>query len=260
MNVISLDQIVKNILLKRGYSLHWYLDFLVPAKDCLRELCFDENMQTLRYKILIPDTNAGNTAALPADMVDHVRVSVRVDQYLLPLVEDNALDLIPNYDSDFDIQPYTEGVASLSTTDQNYYPNGYLSPYWYMCNINAWGENLGRQFGGTGGRFDTYKIDKTRNEIKINERLSLAEVVIEYISNGMDADSATHINAYAQSCIEAYAMWQFKENNRTYSPGEAGIAKQQYVQERQILRARLSDLSIDALKNIVQSNSKRVKY
>lgn len=260
MNVISLDQIVKNILLKRGYSLHWYLDFLVPAKDALRELCFDENIQTARYKILIPDANAGNTAQLPADMVDHVRVSVRVDQYLMPLVEDNSLNTIPNYDSNFDIQPYTGGVASLSSADQNYYPGGYLSPYWYMCNINSWGENLGRQFGGVGGSYDTYKIDRNRNEIKINERLSVSEIVIEYISNGMDADSATHIHAYAQNCIESYALWQFKEHNRTYSPGEANVAKQQYTQERQILRARLSDLSIDNLKRIVQSNYKRIKY
>jgi hypothetical protein len=170
------------------------------------------------------------------------------------------LDLVPNYDSNFDIQPYINGIASQTTEDADYYPGGYLSPLWYMCNINNWGENLGRQFGGQGTRFDTFKVDIARNEIKINERLAATEIVLEYISNGMDADSATHINAYAQDYIEAECMSQFKEHSRTYSPGEAQMAAQNSTQQRLILRARLSDLSIEQLKSIVHQNTRRIKY
>jgi hypothetical protein len=85
-------------------------------------------------------------------------------------------------------------------------------------------------------------------------------VVLEYVSNGMDADSATQIDWYAKDCLEAYCMWQFKENNRTYSAGEAEVAKQEYINQRLILRAELSDLTTDNLKRIVQRNSIAVKY
>lgn len=257
MTVISLSQIVKNLLIKRGYSVHWFLQFLVYARDGLREIAFDENINTLRYKLIPLDSNS--IGELPNDFHDYARVSVRIDQYLRPLVEENALDTIPNYDSEFVEQPYTEGVASDDNTAAVWY-NGYLSPLWKGVNWNSYGENTGRQFGGVGVRSDTFKIDKTRRIIKVNEYLSVTEVVMEYIGDGTDADSSTHINPYCQASIEAFIMWQLKEHSRTYSNGEAEMERSRYVQERQILRGRLSDLTMDKLKRIVQGNSISVKY
>lgn len=257
MKVISLSQIVKNILIKRGYPIHYYLQFLLYSRDGLREISFDDDINTLRYKLITLDSNS--IGELPNDYSDWARVTVRIDQYLRPLVEDSALDTIPNYDSEFVEQPYTEGIASDSNTAAVWY-NGYLSPLWKGVNWNSYGENIGRQFGGLGARSDTFKIDRNRNIIKVNEYLSVTEVVLEYIGDGTDSDSSTHINAYAQNCIEAYAMWQFKEHNRTYSASEAEMERQRYAQERQILRARLSDLTLDRLKRIVQGNSVAVKY
>lgn len=257
MTVISLDKIVKNILLKRRYSLHWYLDFLVPSKDCLRELSFDLPIQTIRYKVLTLNDN--NALELPNDYVDFARVSVRIGQYLYPLIEDNSLDLVPNYDSNFNITPYSQGV-STDTAQNTVYYSGYGNPYWWMTNYNNFGENLGRMFGGAGARSDTFKVNKARNEIKINENLANTEYVLEYIGNGLDADSATHIDAYCQNCIEAYAMWQFYLNNRTYSTSDEVVMEQRYIKERDILRARISDLTIDIFKRVVQRNAIAVKY
>lgn len=257
MTVISLDQIVKNILLKRRYSIHYYLDFLVPAKDCLRELSFDLPMNTLRYKVLT--LNSNNAVELPNDYQDWANVSYRMNQYLIPLIEDGSLDLVPNYDSNFDIQPYNQGIATDVNPGVVLY-NGYLSPYWYMYNMDVYGENLGRQFGGVGGQADTFKINKARNEIKINENLAVTEIVLEYIGNGMDGDSATHIDLYAQATIEAYCMWQFYVNNRTYGAGEARVGEQEFIKQYQILRARFSDLTIDRLKRLVQHNNVAIKY
>lgn len=258
MTIVSLDAIVKNILLKRRYSLHFYLDFLVGAKDGLREVFFDEGISTLRYQVLT--LNSLNQATLPNDYTDWAKVSARIGQHLHPLIEDNTIDTIPNYDSEFVEHPYIDGVASQTSNTQMYYLGGYLSPYWWMNNWNSYGENLGRQFGGVGAMSDTFKIDKARNLIKINENLAITEIVLEYIGNGLDADSATHIDAYAQMTIELFAMWQFKEHNRTYSEGEAQVAKQDYVDERLRLRARISDLTVDKLKRIVHRNAIAVKY
>lgn len=257
MTIISLDQIVRNILLKRRYTIHFYLDHLIPAKDCLRELSFDLPMQTLRYKVLTLNDN--HAIELPTDYVDYSSVSVRIGQYLKPLVEDDGLDLVPNYDSNFVIQPYSQGPATDTNQQLTYY-NGWLTPMWFMVNWNAFGENTGRQFGGVSTYSDTFKVNKARNEIKINENLGYTSYVLEYVGNGLDSDSATHIEAYAQATIEAYCMWQFKENNRTYSAGEASVAEQLYIKERQILTARFSDLTMDRLKRIVQKNSIAVKY
>lgn len=255
MTFISLDKIVKNILLRRRYPLHYYIEFLVYAKDGLATIAKDDEILAGRYKVL--PLNDNHAIEIPTDYIDYTSVSARIGQYLQPLVEDNALNLVPNYDSDFVIQPYSSGVATDTATQQY---NGYLSPYWWVANWNVYGENLGRQFGGVGVNSDTFKINKARNEIKINENLDVTEIVLEYVSNGMDADSATQIDWYAKDCLEAYCMWQFKENNRTYSASEAELERQKYINQRQILRAELSDLTITKLKRIVQKNSIGVKY
>lgn len=255
--VISLDQIVKNILLKRRYPIHYYLDFIIPAKDCLRELSFDLPIETLRYQIIT--LNSINQGELPNDYHDFARVSVRINQYLHPLVEDNSLDTIPNYDSNFTEQPYSSGVATDTAATTSLY-TGYAAPYWYMTNWNSFGENLGRQFGGVGTMADTFKIDKRRNIIKVNEYLSVTEVVLEYIGNGVDADSATHVDPYCQATIEAYCMWQFYLNNRTYSQGEADDMEVKYNNQVSKLIARLSDLTLDKFKRIAQGNSVAIKY
>lgn len=260
MTYISLDQITKNILLKRGYSLHWWIDFMVYCKDGLREIAFDDPIFAIRYRVL-PVNQTDGTVDIPNDYQDYCRVSAWIDGWMRPLVEDNSLQLVTNYDSDWVVQPYANGIAT-ETVQQNslIYYNGFLTPYWWMVNWNNFGENTGRQFGGIGAYSDTFRVDKTKNQIKINENLFIENIVLEYISNGMDADCATKIDSYAQNAIEAYAMWQFYLHNRTYSQGEAEAMYQHYVTERQILRARLSDLTTDNLKRIVQRNAIRVKY
>jgi hypothetical protein len=257
-SVISLTAIVKNILLKRRYPWHYFLEFLVYSKDGLREIAMDVDIICGRYKCL--PLNSNHAIEIPNDYLDYTRVSVRIGQYVRPLFEDNNLQLVPNYDDEFEIQPYSEGVAQPDQSDSGYYSlDGYYSPYWWTVNWNNWGENVGRMFGGVGTYLDTFRVNKARNEIKINEALCVDEVVLEYVSNGMDADSATHIDGYAQAAIEAYAMWQFKEHNRTYSAGEAQVANQEFIKQLQILKARLSDLTIDNLRRIVVKNRRGTK-
>ncbi len=260
MTTISLDAITKNILMKRGYPLQFYIDFLVYCKDGLREIAFDDPIFSINYKAL-PVRQDDNTVELPNDYQDYTRVSAWVDGYIRPLVENNNLQLVSNFDSSFDVQPYSDGVAIANAQQTNLlYQNNFLTPYWYMVNWNNFGENTGRLFGGIGNYIDGFRIDKTKNQIKIDDNLFIENIVLEYISDGMDADSATHIDAYAQNAIESYAMWQFYLHNRTYSQGEAMSMYQLYTTERQILRARLSDLNIVNLKRLIQQNQIGIKY
>lgn len=255
--VVSLDQIVKNMLMKRGYWLHEYIKYLVYARDGLADISQDIAILPLRYKVL-PVNQDGNTAELPNDFHDVVRVSGWVDQYIRPLVEDNNLQLVPNYDSSFDIQPYENGVAAAQ--DQIVYYNGYMSPYWWLSNWNSFGENLGRQFGGVGTYADTYRLNRAANQIKINEGLSIDNVVLEYASTGADADSATHINPYAKMAIEHFILWQHYLHNRQYSQSDAERMERLYNDEKVRLRARVSDITIEKLKRIAQAAAIGVKY
>lgn len=252
MNVISLKQIVNNILLKRNYSVHWYIDFLVYAKDALRILTEDDLM-IFNTKI-IPLTPY-NAIPIPNDYTDWVSVNAQVGQLVRPLVEDLNLNPLYNYDNNFQPQPYNTDTTSNSADGQVLVYSPFLFNNWLTIHWDDYGENIGRYFGGTSYD-DTFRVIKQRNEIQINQNICLDSIILVYSSNGMNIDSATSIDGQAQECIEAYCQWQFKENNRTYGLGDAREAFNTYGNERRILRARISNMTIGKLKRISQRNTR----
>ena len=101
MTSTSIDRIVKNMLMKRRYSLHWWIDFAVYAKDCIRELSFDLPINPVQYKVL--ELNDNHAITIPDDYVDWVGVYARRGQSLVPLIEDDSLNLVPNLPSPIDL-------------------------------------------------------------------------------------------------------------------------------------------------------------
>ena len=153
---------------------------------------------------------------------------------------------------------FCNGNFKNTLTFANGRPDGYAKMFYENGNLKE--EGTWKINKWVGARVDTFKENRARNEIKINEDLNVTEAVLEWASNGMDADSSTHIDWYAKDVLEAYAMWQFKEHNRTYSAGEAENERQKYIQQVLIYRAEKSDLTINKLKRLCQGNAIAVKY
>ena len=89
MTTASLDYIVKNFLLKKGYPLHWYMQFMVYASDCLRDITFDD-LRVINTKIL-PVNQAINTAELPEDYQDYDPNSARQSSGFQSLTKEEML-------------------------------------------------------------------------------------------------------------------------------------------------------------------------
>jgi hypothetical protein len=250
MTVISLKAIVKDVLMQKGYSLHWYIQFLVYAKNCLRELTFDDLHVVNTKKIPV---NEFNEFEIPADYQDYSRVNAICGEKLRPLVETDKLNKLPALDEDFNQTTYN--ASPVSETNTLFY--GGLYPfYWNTTTWNEFGESTGRFFGvGASTQDDVFTVIKERNVIKVTETLDIDDVILEYISDGMDADSATRVDSYAIKTIDAYINWQHKKHNRHYGIGEVQYEEQQYIKERLILRARLSPLTMEVWKRLFQRAS-----
>lgn len=239
MKYASLDNICKSVLLSKGYTLHWYLQCLVAARDCLREITFDD-LRVIKTELL-PIDKTTNSAKLPCDYVDFTKVGFKVGQFVRP---------IPQYDAINRLSNYTEGKRSA------YEDINYTSPvnWLILSTIDEYGESTGRRYGGVP-YVDNYKILPERNEIQLNQAIVADEIVLEYISDGTDCNAATMVDSYAQMCIQTYILWQLKEHNRTYSEGEKERARQLYLKERKILRSRKNPLTLQQLKRIIQKAS-----
>lgn len=250
MTKTTLDNIVRNMILKRRYPFCFYIDFLVAAVNCLRELNLDDLYVTNTVKLT---PNSYNAIDLPNDYLDYVRVGIMAGQNVKNLVPTNKINAIVNRNSSFAPIKYNEtrGNADAQTFFGALYPF-----YWNQVSYNEYGEFTGRLFGsGAGVQDDVFSVFPERNQIQLTENLSTEFVILEYISDGMNADNATQITPYAYSTIQAYIMWQMKANTRTYSAGEVQLAKQEYIDERKILRARLDPMDMDAWKRKFQSAS-----
>jgi hypothetical protein len=222
----------------------------VYAKNCLRELTIDDLKVFNTKRIPVNDFNEFE---IPADYQDYCRVCAIVGEKIRPLVETDKLNRLAALDSDFNQTTYSQAA----TSNNNTILYGYLYPFtWNSTNWNEFGETTGRYFGiGASTQDDVFSVIKERNVIKVTENLDIDDVIIEYISDGMDADSATRVDSYAKATIDAYIKWQLKANNRNHGMGEVQMEKQEYIDQRLILRARLSDLTMEKYKRIFQRAS-----
>lgn len=231
--------------MRRNYPLVYYIDFLVSAKDALRELSLDA-LAVINSQLIPLDDQ--NEAALPNDFVDYVRVGVKVGQYIKPLLERDSINRLQNFDSSWTPAMYNDTVDNSTTTIPAINVVGGDTVHW-----DSSGEFTGRFYGfsGAGSEWDTFKVIAERDVIKINEAIDLDHIVLEYISDGSSADAATKIEAYAVATIEAYVIYQMKEQNRNYNLQERQLAKQEYQLQYAKLIARKSKLTIESLRRIL---------
>lgn len=248
MTVITLDQVVNNFIMRRKYTIHFWMEFMVYAAACLRELSMDD-LKCVNTKKLTVNQNT-NAADLPNDYLDYCNVGVEAGQNVKPLVETDKINPLVARTSNFTPTTYSESASEM--TNQIFY--GTLYPFYYNTVYwNDYGEPMGRLFGlGAGVQDDVFSVFPERGQIQLTERIDVDHIILEYISDGTNADAATKITPYAYETISAYIMWQMKENTRTYNEGEKERAKQEYISQRQILRARLSDLTTERLKRLLQ--------
>jgi len=255
MKWYSLKIITKNVLLRRGYPIHYYMQFLASARDCLREMSLD-SMPIINTELIDVVVDGGyRVIPLPDDYVDWSKVGVRVGQFVRPLLERESINRLHNYDTTTgDIIPYDSLTDVLATDGNVDFTFGYNSP-WYNWDTVTWdtyGEFTGRFYGfpGAGSESDTFKVLPERNQIQLNENLLVTKIVLEYISDGMSCNSATQVDVYAVKTIEEYVIWQQKEQNRNYSSQERELQKNEYLRQYGIFLARKNPLTIEALRRI----------
>lgn len=240
MTLYSLDTIVRSALLRKGYPIHFYMQFLKFGADVLRELSFDTLQNIRAVKIALNEYNA---IPLPCDYVDWVKVGVANGQSVRPLANRNGYNRLNNFDTDGNKALYATPVTIANNP----------LPIWEET-ININGEAVGRQYGFKGGNNpNSFKILRERNGGEIQFDVSASgDIILEYISDGLESDAATEIHPYAQATIEAYIYWQMKEHNRSYNLNERQLAKEQYDKEHRLLRARLNAFSTTDLRRVLQ--------
>jgi hypothetical protein len=254
MTYSRLENIVKGVLLELSRPRHFYVDALVYARDILGEMSMDD-MRIVTPVLL--DINEFGESTLPCGYVDYVEVGVRVGQLVRPLVQQDAINSLPNLNSLGQQVTYSADppVDTISPNQSPLLVNVPVGLYWGTVTINDYGENIGRLFGWGGGDVgDTFKIIRERNIIQTNETLGYDKLMLYYIDNGTSCNAASQVDVYANSAIRTYIKWQFRENSRSYGLGERQMSYQEHLRQRGVYRARKDDMTINDIKRIMMKN------
>jgi hypothetical protein len=244
MKYANLDMIVKRSLLEKGYSIHYYAEYLLHASSCIRQLSTDtlKIINTVHLPI-----NKYYAVDLPDDFVDDVTLCVPMGAFLKPVPKNDSINPLRRIDdktNKFDIYKTRPKEAQETVFG--------INPSWlWYWNVNDYGEPTGRFYGASGGeRANGYKLLKERNQIQLTETFAGDSVILMYISDGQSVSSATQIDMLAFSAIQAYIDWKTSPNAAKRESYEART----YFSERRLLRAKLDDLTPADIKNIVRRN------
>ena len=246
----SLDGIVRSALMRKNYTLHWYLQALKAASDCLRELSFDtlKNVNTIK----LPVSSTG-TVDLPCDYVDWSKIGIDFGEYVRPLVQKPGINRLQNLDNNGLPIPYPNPIPEFSQF--NLETSGLYNGMWWAAGFTADGEVLGKWYGFNAANIqDGFKVIRERDQIQLDQYLCAKCVILEYISDGQACDNATQVHPYAQATIENYIFWQLKEHNRSIGDAERQRAQNEFSSQRRILRARLNGLTKDDILRIVRKS------
>jgi len=167
----NLDSITRRRLLEMRLPLHYYLEYLLHASTCLRELHID-TLKVINYVELT--LNDYYAADLPVDFVDDVGVGIQVGQFLQPISKRDNITNLRNVDTDGSFIPFTD---SGTTNGDTFF--GFNGNWLWWWNINDFGEPTGRYFGANGGaNSNGYKIIKERRQIQFTETFTSANDVL----------------------------------------------------------------------------------
>ena len=240
MKTYTLDNIVRAALSERGYTMHWYLQFLQFGIDSFRELNFDvlKNVKSVRLPV-----GSYQAVTLPCDFVDFVRVGNELGQYIYPHGEkQDSFNRLNKFDANGGKIPYGD-----IESENGFVPNDWQG-FWGTTYVNSYGEHTGRIFNNFSGFRDSFVVLRERNEIQLDVSYAGKEIVLDYITDGVSTDATTAVHPYAYDTIKNYIFWRMKENARQYNLQERQLAKEAYYNSLRTLRARMFSIDVNDIK------------
>lgn len=236
----KIDSIVRDVLLQKGLSAHYYIRLLSFGLECVKELELDI-IGRIRSKVLTLDPN--RRAPLPCGYVDWIRVGTNSGQYVINLGSTSKFNR-RNNEVGGTIVSYTDAE---STVDISYTDYDDLDRW-----LNNNGEFVGRQFGGNGTRRDQFMVVQEEGVIQFDISFEPGSTVtMDYISHD-PTDALASIHKYAESTVKAYMEWRYVSHLPRANGYDKSTAERTYYREMKKLIARKSDVTPEGVKRLIR--------
>ncbi len=178
------------------------------------------------------------TVDLPSDFVDYNMIGIPIKGKLKVLTRKDNI-LLP--------RKFEDG-ADVGNADDANAPSGSV----YFTDHFRNGQFVGGLYGMPGGQDDAhYRIDRENRQIVFSGSVPRSEIVLEYVSSGINLGGTTVIPQEAVPALRAYALWQNIENDRKIPMNEKERKKSQYEGEVEALTYFQTAFTKDEYKRMV---------
>lgn len=272
MNYVTLRQVINDYIITMDED-----DFATHMSDAairnlalrgIREFGFDVSARVKSIKINI---ESNNTAILPDDYVDIVKLGAVDDEgflrvfrqnknlnYSRKILQESGVDTTStsiSQDGPLNItsnETLNREDDKTSTTNSSDPDSGDLEFYIFENYLHQGG--LGRLYGA-GGSYapGQYRINLDQNRIEIDTDGDATDVVLEYIADEARSTNPV-IHVYAEEALRCYIYYKSCERKSTVPAGEKKRARAEYYNERRKAKARLSNFSKQNALNTLRKN------
>lgn len=232
---VKLDQIVREAIADKGYNtLHKYVPYLHFAIRGLEEWHRDgvfTDLRTTKLKVSVR-----RSIPFPKDMVMWNRLGVVRGNRIQTFVRDHSLSLSSD---DHKKSPESDQRGLVEWDDQY--------DFTFYTNIYVANEGAISILNDSATRYFTVNYEAREFNIASGQAVSGNEVYLEYISNGFSPSTETMVNYAAKNLIREWinyseAKFKFGSNN-----GETRARLMDYLDEKDEVRAALSDLTMNGI-------------
>ena len=276
---IKLDDIVTNFLIAyvgagKLVSNVKRTDVLFFAKRGLQEFSYDtiNSIKSLEY-IVSPSLSI----PLPQDFVSHVQTSYTDSAGIKHIIyQANQLTVNPSSTPQQDLSGqfvqdnYGKNIEDSSRTETNWKENNPSSVTGIFNDIspdyNYWGYNQinrGERYGGSPEFMQQngwFTINKRTNCLNFSNDLAQANIVTEYVTDGLAYDEDTRVPKMAEEAMYAHILYMIISTRS----GQPEYVVQRLKKDRSAklrnAKIRLSPIGIAELTRIMRGKSKWIKH
>lgn len=227
---VPLNDIIENML-SETYDEDSYLKntsrskLLKHALNGIKQLNTNTANDILAVEITVPDSLY---ITMPFDYVDWVRISVIIDGKLQPLNENKKINTAIAYLQDHKGELLFDDRGMVLTADSG---NIYNTPYQRYKVESCCGCGGGNFSNKDFSKYGEFVIDERRGTIAFSSDLMDKDIVLEYISDGLQADLREEditIHKYLQEPLENLIYHLCIERRRNVPANEKQRAFQRY--------------------------------
>lgn len=224
MKLTTLDYVVRTVLSSLGEStLRNYQRYLQFAVRGFRELNLHNSTHTRIVYLDLLDNKAVN---LPADYVKYTKIGVCVNGRVVTLGLDDTLCLNDNVSECGDPLP----IAMNNVENPDYQFFNYTTVFLGHYHNGQFNQGV----FGMGGGFNSrgyYRENPEKNQIQFSSEVPSTQIVLEYISDGINTDGTASIPIQAAEALVAFVHWKRQEYMRGVDKGQINYAREMWVVE-----------------------------